>query len=484
MEFIENKAEERRQIVGIFKDIFKYLPSKLVGTVGNAIVIPIYTSLLSPAQYGLYSLSVALLSFLCIIFSDWVGLSGLRFFRKHQLSNDLSKYLSILVCLLGMNILLMFLLCVVFHSDIISFFKIPAKYFYAVLFLIIPVAIRALLFQLLRAQLKSVSYTFSTILNQFLTIGLSIFFIKVCHLGAVAMLLAMGISISIIDVILMVQSNILKYFKKPEIKWGLVFPIILYGIPISATALSAWMISQSNKFIMNHINGFTDVAFVGVAYGVTQPILMTLFATITVAVIPRILRMFEEKIDVRPIIAKFCGYYMLLAIPLVLIMAVYPQELTKILAHSKFYDAYRIVPYFAIGTFFMGLTDYTTLQYHLANKTYIELILKLISGLTNVFLTIKLIPMYGLEGVGLATVSANILYFTLTALVVLPNYYTLLPLRQVMCIALTLIPLKFLHSFLINSGMTQTIQMVILFITFYAVHYCVSKVVPKRKIKV
>ena len=484
MEFIENKEEEHKQIVGIFKDILKYLPSKLVGTVGNAIVIPIYTSLLPPAQYGLYSLSIAFLSFLCIIFSDWVGLSGLRFFRQHQLSNDLSKYLSTLVCILGMNLFLMFLLCGIFHSDIIAFFKIPAKYFYAVLFLIIPVAVRALLFQLLRAQLKSVSYTFSTILNQFLTIGLSIFFIKVFHLGAVAMLLAMGISISIIDVILMVQSNILKYFKKPEIKCGILLPIILYGIPISATSLSAWMISQSNKFIMNHINGFTDVAFVGVAYGVTQPILMTIFATITVAVIPRILRMFEEKIDVRPIIAKFCGYYMLVAIPLVLIMAVYPQELTRILANSKFYDAYRIVPYFAIGTFFMGLTDYTTLQYHLANKTYIELVLKLISGLANVFLTIKFIPMYGLEGVGLATVSANALYFMLTALVVLPKYYTLLPLRQVLCIGVTLIPLKYLHSYLTNSGMTQTIQMIILFIAFYGVYYCVSKVVPKRKVKI
>lgn len=483
MEFVENKEEEHRQIVGIFRDIFKYLPSKFIGTVGNAIVVPIYTSLLPPEQYGLYALSIAFLSFLCIIFSDWVGLSGLRFFRQHQLANDLSKYLSILVCILGMNILLMFFLCGVFHVGIVEFFKIPIKYFYAVLFLIIPVAIRALLFQLLRAQLKSVSYTFSTILNQFLTIGLSIFFIKVFHLGAVAMLLAMGISITIIDIILMVQSNILKYFRKPEIKWGILFPIILYGIPISATSLSAWMISQSNKFIMNHINGFTDVAFVGVAYGVTQPILMTLFATITVATIPRILRMFEEKIDVRPIVSRFCGYYMLLAIPLVLIMTIYPQELTRVLANSKFYDAYRIVPYFAIGTFFMGMTDYTTMQYHLANKTYIELVLKLISGLTNMVLTLKLIPIYGLEGVGLATVSANAFYFVLTSVIMLPSYNMRFPFRQILCIALTLIPENFLYRWLGTTTISGLIQMVILLTAFYAIYYPINKIVPRKKLK-
>jgi O-antigen/teichoic acid export membrane protein len=86
MEYIENLEEEQRQLKNIFTDMFKYAPSKIIGTIGNAIIVPIYTSLLSPQEYGLYSLSIAVLSFLCIIFSDWVGLSGLRFFRQHQLT--------------------------------------------------------------------------------------------------------------------------------------------------------------------------------------------------------------------------------------------------------------------------------------------------------------------------------------------------------------------------------------------------------------
>ncbi|MBQ1612577.1 MAG: hypothetical protein II085_03790, partial [Alphaproteobacteria bacterium] len=97
MEYVENKEEECAQTLGIFKDMMKYSPSKIIGMIGNTIVIPIYTNLLLPEQYGLYSLSIALLSFLCIIFSDWVGLSGLRFFRKAQLADDLSQYLSTLV---------------------------------------------------------------------------------------------------------------------------------------------------------------------------------------------------------------------------------------------------------------------------------------------------------------------------------------------------------------------------------------------------
>ena len=63
---------EQYQIKEIFKDVFKYAPSKICGMLGNALIVPVYTSILSPEEYGLYSLSIALLSFLCILFSDWV----------------------------------------------------------------------------------------------------------------------------------------------------------------------------------------------------------------------------------------------------------------------------------------------------------------------------------------------------------------------------------------------------------------------------
>ena len=477
MEFIENKEEEQKQLSGIFKDIIKYSPSKIIGTIGNAIIIPIYTSLLPPEQYGIYSLSIAFLSFLCIIFSDWVGLSGLRFFRQAQLVNDVSKYLSVLVSILTMNIITMFVLCLIFQNYFISFFKINPKYFFAVLFLIIPVAIRALLFQILRAQLKSISYTFSTILNQFLTIGLSIFFIKAFHMGAMAMLLAMGVSISLIDILLIYQSKILVFFRKPQLHWSGLLPIILYGVPIAATSLSTWIINQSNKFIMNNISGFTDVAYVGVAYGATLPLLMTIFSIITVAAVPRIIRMYEAKIDVRPIISRFSGYYMLVAIPVVVVMALYSQEIVRLLANEKFYQAYRLIPYFAFGTFFMGLTDYTTLQYHLAQKTYIEFILKLLSGITNVVLTISLIPIYGLEGVGIATLCANFLYFFLSSIIVIPELGILFPYRQLLCMFIAFVPINILYRYLLHqrNAVPDLMQMCVLLLFFYGLYFFVHQ---------
>lgn len=473
MEYIENKELEEKEIKGIFTDMIKYFPSKLCGMFGNMITVPIYTSLFSQEQYGLYTISIAMLSFLCIIFSDWVGLSGLRFFRHHQLVDDLPKYLTTLVAILSINMVLMFGISFIFKDNLYSFFHVPFKYFLSVLVLIIPVAIRALLSQLLRAQLKPISYTITTILNQFATIFLTVFFAKFFHLGAASILLGMGVSISLIDILLLYQSEILKVFKFQKIEWKFILPIMKYGIPIAATSLSAWIITQSNKFIMNGISGFSKAALVGAGYGLTLPILMTLFAMITVAAIPRIINLYEGKMDVRPIITRFLGYYILVALPVVTIISCYSADYTHLfIQNAKMYEASTLVPYFSFGVFFLAMTDYTTLQYHLANKTHIEFIIKLISGIIGVVLNIVLIPKMGLVGAGLATLAANFLYFLQSIIFVIPNLNIYFPRNVVLRIVFTFIPTGILLYIFKTycSSISGVIQMCTLLVIFYVIY--------------
>lgn len=482
MEYIENKELEEKEVKGIFTDMLKYAPSKLCGMLGNVIAVPIYTSLFTTEQYGLYTISIAMLSFLCIIFSDWIGLSGLRFFRHHQITKDLPKYLTTLITLLTLNMLLMFAISIIFKDSLYNFFHVPFKYFMAVLVLIIPVAIRALLSQLLRAQLKSVSYTLTTILNQFATIFLAVFFAKFFNLGAASILLGMGISISLIDILLLYQSEILKVFKFEKIEWKFIAPIIKYGIPISAAALSAWLITQSNKFIMNSISGFSKAALVGVGYGLTLPILMTLFAMITVAAIPRIINLYEAKVDVRPIISRFLGYYILVALPVITVMSIYNVEYTHIFTNSKFYEASTLIPYFSFGVFFLAMTDYTTLQYHLANKTDIGFIIKLISGIVGVILNLILIPKLGLQGVGIATLVANFIYLLLSLIIVLPNLNLSFPKWTILRIITAGIPtgLTYLLFKTVGHTLPATVQMIGLLAIFYITYSIVRLTILKE----
>jgi len=184
--------------------------------------------------------------------------------------------------------------------------------------------------------------------------------------------------------------------------------------------------------------------------------------------------MYEDKIDVRSIISRFTGYYLLISLPIITVMALYCSEYVEIFANEKFYMAFKLIPYFAFGTFFLALTDYTTLQYHLANKTYIDFVIKMVSGVVGVILNIILIPQYGLVGVGIATLIANFLYFVLSVLIVLPNLRLKFPTKMVLRIFFSFIPffmLYFWYSYLnVEHAVCEMSSLLVIFyLTFWLI---------------
>ncbi len=455
----------------VFKDMLKYAPSKIFGLFGNILIVPVYTNLMSPGQYGIYAISLAVLSFLCIIFSDWIGLSGLRFFRKNQLEGLVPKYVSTLVMILASNLVAMFFLAMLLRNQFYQYFNISPKIFLFVLVLIVPVALRALLFQVLRAQIKPGAFTVTTIINQILTIVLAVLLLKFTSFGAVSVLIAMAISITIIDVVLVFQTDILWLLKFEKPDFSMIKTLFMYGVPIAIASLSLWVINQSNKFITSHFHGLVDAGFVGVAYNMTFPILMTLFAIITIAAYPRLINLYEEKTDVRPLISKLTGYYMLISLPIVVIMSLYAKDLIALFANSEYHNAFVLIPYLAFSAFFLSFTDYTTYQYHLSGKTYILTTLKVVSAIIGLVLNIYLIKEMGLVGVGIATLISNILYFLLTVFVVVPGLNWQVPYRKLFHILLTFVPAGVAWYYLKGSPIIPVVQIYILLTLYYVLYY-------------
>lgn len=473
----KDSSLSEESLKNIFADIVKYFPSKLAGVLGNILVVPIYTNLLSPEQYGLYNVAIGVLSFLCIIFSDWVGNSGLRFFRAHQIKDEIPKYFSTLLFLLVSNLIIMFGVVWIVENQIADFFKIPSDMLIIVLLLIVPVSFRALMFQVLRAQIKPIAYTISTILNQITTILLAVYFMVFHKMGAMSIIFGMGLSITVIDVILIFQSRMLSGLKLEKINFAILNSFYKYGIPIAASALSMWMITQSNKFILQYFKGSFFNGLTGVGFNLTFSILMPLFSVMTIAAFPRIINKFEAGIDVRPVLSRLTGYFIAFALPIVVLISVYAKDIVLLLANSKFQGAAEVVPYLAFSVFFLGLADYTTIQYHLVKKTYLDTFIKLIPGAVGVIVNIILIPKYGILGVGISTLISNLLYFMLSIVINVKNLTWIVPYHFIKSSFISFIPviimLWYVESFnLIHfyAGIQMLVLLAMYFVTFRFVH--------------
>ena len=128
------------------------------------------------------------------------------------------------------------------------------------------------------------------------------------------------------------------------------------------------------------------------------------------------------------------------------------------------------------------MTDYTTLQYHLANKTHIEFIIKVISGIVGVVLNFVLIPKFGLIGVGLATFIANFLYFLLSAIIVLPNLNINFPRYTTLKMLISAIPTGCMFYIFktYDLHISAKLQMIAILTAFYLLYYVTAKKIVKN----
>jgi len=395
-------------------------------------------------------LATGALSFLCIIFSDWVGLVSLRFFREHYNKDDVKTFFSSIMFLLFTNLLIMYLIAYALFGKISEFFNISNGFLYLVLLLMVPVALRALFFQFLRAQIKPLAYTFSVIVNQLTTVGIAAWLILGFDLGVTGIIIAMAISISAIDFLMLFQSDICCTFRRNEVQGIVLKGFYKYGLPISAASIGMWAITQSNRFVLQHMKGSYFNGFLGVGYNLTFSFLMPLFSIITLAAVPRIINKYEAGKDVVPLISKLSGYYFMLFSPFVFLFCIYSKEIVSVFANSKFLDAFILLPYLALSAFFLGLAEYTTIQYHLSKKTYLDTIIKIISGVIGIVLSVIMINKYGLIGVGFAALISNFAYLLLSLVVNVKNLKWAVPKLDMLNVAIALI-CSYFFSLIIKS---------------------------------
>jgi len=459
---VNNNSTERdssateESLSSIYTDAYKYAPSKIIGTAVNLMMVPIFTSLLVPEQYGLYMIATGVINFLAIIFSDWVGISVIRFFKEHHEKDNIDQYFSTIMFLLTTNLLVMYILQIFFFKPIEDFFKIPQNLLSMVFIILIPVAIRALLFQLLRAQIKPLAYTAYTVINQLLSVGIAVFLIKQFNLGCIALLAAMSFSIVIIDFVMLIHTKYHKFVNYEKIKFNILLKIYKYGGPVAMASLGMWIITQSNKFILQYFKGFYYNGQLGVAYNLTFSIIMPLCAIIPIAAIPRLINKFEEGHDIKAVFTKLISNYFILFFPIAVLLCMYPKEVIILFSNSKFSDAYILIPFLSISSFFLALAEITTVKFYLAKKTWVDMAIRLFSGLIGIAVNIILIPKFPLLGIGIASLLSNTIYLILSITIKIKEIEFEVPYKQIfktcLIIALCFTSIFGLYKFMLPAG--------------------------------
>jgi O-antigen/teichoic acid export membrane protein len=237
-------------------------------------------------------------------------------------------------------------------------------------------------------------------------------------MGAIGIILGMAFSISIVDIVMFFITKMGNYSSIKLISKDTLVGFYKYGIPIAASSLGLWILTQSNKFVLQFYHGSFFNGLAGVGYNLTFSILFPLFAIIAYAAVPRIINLYETGKSVNRIITKLTAYYTMIFLPIVFIYCYFSKEIVLLLSNAKYADAYLIIPFLALSAFFSGLAEYTVIQYHLAKKTYIYTLIKVCPSIASLIISIFLLPIFKGESIlivlGILTLASQIIYFLLS----------------------------------------------------------------------
>lgn len=369
----------------------------------SMITVPIFTRLLTPEQYGVYSVYQSWYSVIAIFatlnLSAGVFNNGMIKFEK-----DRSKYAS---SLQGLATLIT---CILFCVYIVAIDFWNNIFGLSTLFIVAMFA--QLLFEpayLFWSARQRFSYRYKKLVMVTLIIA-----ITSPLLGVIAVL----------STTFKVEARILSYVLV-QVCIGMVFYIynvrkgktlfnkqywkfaLAFNLPLIPHYLSMSILGQADRIMISKMVGTDKAAIYSVAYNVSS--LMTIVTTaINNSFIPYTYKALKEK-NYKGIEKNSNSLLIFIGVAVLLVMAFGP-EIIKIFAPVEYYEAIWVIPPVTVGVYFMFTYPlFGNVEFYFEENKFI-MIASCVGAVANIILNYLFIPKFGYIAAGYTTLACYIMF--------------------------------------------------------------------------
>jgi len=412
------------QIKRTAKDSFIYLPTKVLPAVIGIVLVRVLTNIFSPAEFGFYHITLSTFGLIRIFSMMWLSSSVMRFWLPHLKENREKPFLmTVFWSAIGSAIFVAALAALVNFSVFRD--KIDTT-----LFSLINIAIVASVFNsffevfvaAFRANFKSVKYSIYWI----------IFSVGKPLLG-IALILLFGFRVEGIFLAFIFIPLILDFFLFREFRLGstlvstspsrAIFKrIFSYGSKISASQLAFWILTLSDRYLIEYFTTTDQVGFYSLGFSISEKLLNFLYTILMLAAYPIIIENWENhgKAHTQNLITELTRYFFMLCTPILTLFILVPENVLLIFADKSFLTGAQVLPFIGTGIFLNGLTQYIIKGFELQKKTKHIAVLTALISFINIGLNLYLIPRIGIMGAAISSLTAFAIYFILALIWVKP----------------------------------------------------------------
>lgn len=395
-----------KNILSLIKQSIFYGTGQILIKSVGILLIPIYTRVLTVADYGIIGTLAPLSAILMYLFN--FGISGAVMRFDADMPNDEERkiahgtaWLFLIVMALGISLLLALL-------SIFSWRHLfPAIPIYPFAFLIIAsVAIRStniIPMALLRIRGNAMTFSVIQFAEFILLTSMIILLVVGLRLGAKGQFIAILFTSSVFAIIYII---IALRAIKINVNGHYLKKYLAFGLPLIPSGLSIWVISLSNHLILQRMTSLEQVGLfsLGYKFGLILDI-------IVVAIMTAWQPFFYNNAGTgngKELFSQVATYFLFVVLGVGVTILLSAQEILHIATTPQFYDAGKVVGFVIVGIIFRAMYLFNVQGIAYSKKTKYLPFIDGAAATLNIILSLLLIPKYLMIG---AAYSTMITYF-------------------------------------------------------------------------
>ena len=264
---------------------------------------------------------------------------------------------------------------------------------------------------LFRVEERSVAFVAASLANVAITIGATVLLVVAYDQGA------LGVIVGNVTGTLAVYLALLGYRREQlglQFDRGLLGRMNRFGLPLVPSGLALWVLNFSDRFFLARLEGQEDVGVYSIGVRVASAMVLLLVAFRTAW--PAFAYSIEDEREARRTYAFVLTYLLFAACWLSLALGALAPWLVRLLARDEaFWDGANVVAPLAFAGAFWGAYTVVAIGIGRLRRTQFNWVVTGSAALLDVGLNLLLIPRFGIDGAAAAAVSAFAFMFVVMA---------------------------------------------------------------------
>lgn len=369
------------------------------------VLLPIYTRVLAPEEYGVLAVMYATATILRPLL--WLGMPQALIWAVVYRNRDERAHFSAATLYLVAQGAALAAVGVWWAADLSRLILHTPAYAALVRLVLLTTLVEVLENQLCaRLRIHERAVQFSAMLAARLVVGaaLGIVFLVVFRRG-VAGLLEAGLITSALVAVYAVYA--MRDALRPRIRWSELKPLLGFCLPLVPAQIAAMALVVSDRYILQAHRSEAEVGLYALGYSIALSVQLITHA-VQLGWVPQMYQI-AKRPDAPHQYRRILTYFAAGLAFAALALSLFGRELLLLLATPKYLGAERVVPLVSAAYVLAGVAGMANVGITTRNKNHYTTVIVAASALVNVALNFALIPRWGMMGAAWATFAAYLL---------------------------------------------------------------------------